>query len=107
MGLSCPRLLGHLFPLPHLAEKCASHRPARGVRHRSHPRRCTHANGYSPQLVSDGKQAWKTCILQTGAIDYCNRATGFALYPDPRKTHLLEKLQYLQKNHLNLYSGDR
>jgi hypothetical protein len=64
-------------------------------------------NGYSPQLVSDGKQAWKTCILQTGAIDYCDRATGFALYPDPRKTHLLEKLQFLQKHRLNLYSGDR
>jgi hypothetical protein len=64
-------------------------------------------NGYSPQLVSDGKQAWKTCMLQTGAIDYCDRATGFALYPDPRKTHLLEKLQFLQKHRLNLYSGDR
>jgi hypothetical protein len=64
-------------------------------------------NGYSPQVVSDGKQAWKSCILQTGTIDYCDRATGFALYPDPRKTQILEKLQFLQKNRLNLYSGDR
>ena len=64
-------------------------------------------NGYSPQVVSDGKQAWKTCILQTGNINYCDRATGFALYPDPRRTQLLEKLQFLQKNRLNLYSGDR
>jgi len=64
-------------------------------------------SGYSPQLVSDGKQAWKTCILQTGNINYCDRATGFPLHPDPRKTQLLEKLQFLQKNRLNLYSGDR
>jgi len=64
-------------------------------------------NGYSPQLVSDGKQAWKTCILQIGDINYCDHATGFPLHPDPRKTQLLEKLQFLQKNRLNLYSGDR
>jgi hypothetical protein len=64
-------------------------------------------NGYSPQLVSDGKQAWKTCILQAGNINYCDHAAGLALYPDPRKTQLLEKLQFLQRNRLNLYSGDR
>jgi len=64
-------------------------------------------NGYSPQLVRDGKQAWKTCILQTGKIDYCDRVTGFPIYPDPKRTQLLEKLQFLQKNRLNLYSGDR
>ncbi len=64
-------------------------------------------NGYYPQGVSDGKQAWKTCILQTGIIDYCDRATGFPIHPNPRGTHLVEKLQFLQKNRLNLYSGDR
>jgi hypothetical protein len=64
-------------------------------------------NGYSPQVVSDGKKAWKTCILQTGKIDYCDQATGFPLHPSPRGTQLLEKLQFLQKNRLNLYSGDR
>ncbi len=64
-------------------------------------------NGYSPQVVYDGKQAWKACILQTGNIDYCDRATGFPVYPNPRRTQLLEKLQFLQKNGLNLYSGDR
>ncbi len=64
-------------------------------------------NGYSPQVVSDGKQAWKTCILQIGNINYCDQATGFPLHPNPRETQLLEKLQFLQKNRLNLYSGDR
>jgi len=64
-------------------------------------------NGYSPQVVSDGKRAWQTCILQTGTIDYCDRATGFPLHPNPKGTELLEKLQFLQKNGLNLYSGDR
>ena len=64
-------------------------------------------DGYSPQVVKDGKQAWKTCILQTGTIDYCDRATGFPVYPDPRRAHLLEKLQFLQQNGLNLYSRQR
>jgi hypothetical protein len=64
-------------------------------------------SGYSPQLVKDGKQAWKTCILQTGTVDDCDRATGFPVHPDPRRTHLLEKLQFLQQNGLNLYSPER
>jgi hypothetical protein len=63
--------------------------------------------GYSPQAVKDGKQAWKTCILQTGTINYCDRATGFPVYADPRRAHLLEKLQFLQQNGLNLYSRER
>jgi hypothetical protein len=61
-------------------------------------------NGYSPQLVHNGKLAWKTCILQTGNIAYCDQVTGFPAYPIPRRTHLLEKLQFLRANHLNLYS---
>ena len=64
-------------------------------------------SGYSPRVVSAGKQAWKTCILQSGNIDYCDRATGFPLHPNPRGTRLLEKLQFLQQNRLNLFSGDR
>lgn len=64
-------------------------------------------SGYSPQVVSVGKQAWKTCILQSGNIDYCDQATGFPLHPNPRGTRLLEKLQFLQQNRLNLFSGDR
>jgi hypothetical protein len=63
-------------------------------------------SGYYPQIVRDGKQAWKTCILQTGGIDYCDQATKFPVYPNPRRAHLLEKLQYLQQNRLNLYAGD-
>jgi hypothetical protein len=63
--------------------------------------------GYHPQMVTDGKQAWKSCILQVGSIDYCDRATGFPAYPFPRKTHMLEKLQFLQQNRLNLYAADR
>jgi hypothetical protein len=64
-------------------------------------------SGYSPQVVKDGKQAWRACILQTGTIDYCDRATGFPVYANPRGAHLLEKLQFLQQNGLNLYSQER
>jgi hypothetical protein len=63
--------------------------------------------GYSPQAVSDGKAAWKTCILQTGNISYCDHVTGFPADPDPIKTQQVEKLIFLRKNGLNLYSGDR
>jgi hypothetical protein len=63
--------------------------------------------GYSPQAVHDGKAAWQACILQVGQIDYCDRATNFPVYPFARKTNLLEKLQFLQENRFNLYSGDR
>lgn len=62
--------------------------------------------GYSPQIVHDGKQAWRACILQYGVIDYCDRVTGFPVHPNPRRTRLVEKLQFLQKNQLNLYSKD-
>jgi hypothetical protein len=64
-------------------------------------------NGYSPQFVHDGKLAWKTCMLQTGNIGYCDQVTGFPVYPLPRRTHLLEKLEFLRSNHLNLYSDSR
>lgn len=62
-------------------------------------------NGYSPQLVHDGKLAWKACILQTGNIGYCDQVTGFPVYPVPPRTHLVEKLEFLRAKHLNLYSG--
>lgn len=64
-------------------------------------------NGYSPELVHDGKVAWRTCILQTGNIAYCDQVTGFPAYPVPQRTHLREKLEFLRANHLNLYSGTR
>lgn len=64
-------------------------------------------NGYSPQIVSEGKRAWKACILQSGNIGYCDSATGSPAYPNPRRTQMLEKLRYLQTNRLNLYSGNQ
>jgi len=62
-------------------------------------------NGYSPGIVRDGKHAWRDCILKVGMIDYCDQVTGFPIYPNPRRTQLAEKLQFLQRNALNLYSG--
>jgi hypothetical protein len=62
-------------------------------------------NGYSPEVVHDGKLAWKACILETGNIAYCDQVTGFPVYPVPPRTHLVEKLELLRANHLNLYSG--
>ncbi len=60
--------------------------------------------GYSPQIVHDGKQAWSQCIRSYGDIGYCDYTTHFPAYPFPRKTQMVEKLQFLQRNRLNLYS---
>jgi hypothetical protein len=52
---------------------------------------------------ADGKRAWAACYLQTRNIDFCDRTTQFTLYPYPERTHLREKLDYLQARGLSLF----
>ncbi len=52
---------------------------------------------------SSGKKAWKDVFLQTESIETADRASGFKIYPDPLRTHLQEKLEYLKRHKLNLY----
>jgi hypothetical protein len=52
----------------------------------------------------DGKAAWKACYLQHEDIALCNQQTQFSVYPLPEATHLREKLAFLKKHKLNLYS---
>ncbi len=49
------------------------------------------------------KKAWVRCYLQTHSIQGCDAAGG-PIYPVPVGTHMQEKLDYLEKNKLNLFS---
>jgi hypothetical protein len=64
--------------------------------------------GYFPLI----KKQWKRCYLQTEDIDRCNAAVGFSIYPPAGlsmppgvRQPFQEKLDYLEKNHLNLYAN--
>jgi hypothetical protein len=57
--------------------------------------------------VSNGKRAWKDCYLETRSIASCDKATRFKIYPWPQKTRLQWKLDYLERNRLNLFAGTR
>jgi hypothetical protein len=53
---------------------------------------------------SGGKSRWADCYRHTGNIRYCDESTHFVIYPAPAVTHLQEKLDYLQQNHLGLFA---
>jgi hypothetical protein len=57
--------------------------------------------------LSIGKRDWRSCYLRTESIESCDRTTGFMVHPRPEATGLKEKLDYLKRNKLNLYSDDR
>jgi hypothetical protein len=56
--------------------------------------------------VSNGKRAWRNCYLETEDIAGCDRATRFKIYPRPEATGLKQKLDFLERNRLNLYAGE-
>ena len=49
------------------------------------------------------KRVWRQCYLARHDIDECDALTNFQIYPGPNETHLQEKLDFLERNHLNLY----
>jgi hypothetical protein len=58
-------------------------------------------------VQENGKRAWQQCYLKFEDISYCDRMTGYPTYWDPAATNLKDKLDYLKRNHLNLFSGSR
>lgn len=54
--------------------------------------------------LADGKRAWAACYLRTENIAYCDQATHFLIYPDPARTGLQQKLDYLKQHRLNLFA---
>jgi hypothetical protein len=60
-----------------------------------------------PSWMADGKRAWVSCYLATEDIAYCDSTTKFPIYPDPERTQLKKKLDYLKDRGLNLFSGQQ
>lgn len=54
--------------------------------------------------LTEGKRNWANCYKQTEDIAYCDASTHFWVYPDPERTHLKQKLDYLKANHLSLFA---
>jgi len=50
-----------------------------------------------------GKIRWKNCYLKTEDIEKSNQLSGIKVHPDPERTHLRSKLDYLKRRELNLY----
>ena len=58
-------------------------------------------------LFNRGKRAWRECYLARHDINECNAVTHFQIYPHPEATHLQEKLDFLERNRLNLYDNSQ
>ncbi|XCN72057.1 MAG: hypothetical protein Q3M24_17340 [Candidatus Electrothrix aestuarii] len=65
-----------------------------------------HNRAYAERLCQ-GKLRWKQAYLQTENIRLANRISGFAVHPNPSRTHLKRKLDYLKEHRLNLYLPSR
>ncbi|MGA2878966.1 MAG: hypothetical protein ABSG13_08450 [Bryobacteraceae bacterium] len=53
------------------------------------------------------KQEWANCYRQAQDIAHCDSITNFAVYPFPERTHLKEKLVYLQTHRLSLFADSQ
>jgi len=56
---------------------------------------------------NSGKRAWRECYLARHDIYECNVLTNFQIYPRPEEAHLQGKLDFLERNHLNLYDNSQ
>lgn len=52
----------------------------------------------------NGKRAWIACLQQGRNVTQCKQRIGFSIYPDPERTHLQQKLDYLKSNGLSFYT---
>jgi hypothetical protein len=67
-------------------------------------------NRYDTRIVekmSNGRRVWRECYLAEHGIHECDSRMHFQIYPHPEATHLQEKLDFLKRNRLNLYSDPR
>jgi len=53
--------------------------------------------------LKNGKRAWRECYMARHDIHACDTLTDFPICSNPEATHLQEKLDFLERNHLNLY----
>jgi hypothetical protein len=59
------------------------------------------------KYLSDRKNVWRECYLTRHDIDECDALTHFQIDPSPEATRLQEKLDFLERNHLNLYDNSQ
>ncbi len=57
------------------------------------------------EAISNGKRAWRECYLARHNIEQCNSLTNFQVYFNAQRPGLQEKLDFLERNHLNLFDG--
>jgi hypothetical protein len=57
--------------------------------------------------MTNSKRAWRECYLGRHDIRECDNLTKFQVHPHPEATHLREKLDFLERNHLNLYADSQ
>jgi hypothetical protein len=50
------------------------------------------------------KQRWRQCYLEISDVDQCDQLVGARVYPDPERTHLKDKLDFLKQTKQNLYA---
>ncbi len=65
-------------------------------------------NSYDTQLansITDGKRAWRDCYLRQHNVGQCDAISGFQVYPVEGREQLQQKLDFLERNHLNLFDG--
>ncbi len=65
---------------------------------------CLQRNHKEIEGFSAMKAEWKQCYLAHENVEYCDSASHLQIYPKPSATHLDEKLAYLKRKGLNLYS---
>lgn len=53
--------------------------------------------------LHDVKASWRACYLSGHLADTCDEEDGF-IYPDPEKTHMQQKLDFLRATRQNLFS---
>jgi len=57
--------------------------------------------------MTNSKRAWRECYLARHDIRECDTLTHFQVHPHPEATHLQEKLDFLERNRLNLYTDSQ
>lgn len=55
------------------------------------------------RAIGEAKRNWGECYIQYEDIDRCDASTNFRIHPEPERTRLKWKLDYLKEHHLNLY----
>ncbi len=59
------------------------------------------------KYLSNRKFVWRECYLARHDIYECDALTHFQIDPHPEATRLQEKLDFLERNHLNLYDNSQ